>query len=54
MANGTAISDPLVSVRNLRVSFQIDKGTIFEAVKGVSFDIPRNKTVALVGLKSSN
>jgi peptide/nickel transport system ATP-binding protein len=47
------MSDPLVSVRNLRVSFQIDKGTIFEAVKGVSFDIPRNKTVALVGESGS-
>ena len=45
--------DPLVRVRNLKVSFQIDKGTIFEAVKGVSFDIPRNKTVALVGESGS-
>jgi len=46
-------ADTLVSVRNLKVSFQIDKGTIFEAVKGVSFDIPRNKTVALVGESGS-
>ena len=53
MTNGTAMSDPLVSVKNLRVSFHIDKGTIFEAVKGVSFDIPRNKTVALVGESGS-
>ena len=45
--------DPLVRVRDLRVSFQIDKGTIFEAVKGISFDIPRNKTVALVGESGS-
>ena len=35
-------TDPLVRVRNLKVAFQIDKGTIFEAVKGISFDIPRN------------
>jgi peptide/nickel transport system ATP-binding protein len=53
MTNGTAMSDPLVRVKNLRVSFQIDKGTIFEAVKGISFDIPRNKTVALVGESGS-
>ncbi len=46
-------SDPLVRVRNLKVAFHIDKGTIFEAVKGVSFDIPRNRTVALVGESGS-
>jgi peptide/nickel transport system ATP-binding protein len=45
--------DPLVRVRDLKVSFQIDKGTIFEAVKGVSFDIPGNSTVALVGESGS-
>ncbi|HSQ80547.1 MAG TPA: ABC transporter ATP-binding protein [Casimicrobiaceae bacterium] len=46
-------SDPLVRVRNLRVSFRLDRHTSFEAVKGVSFDIPRNKTVALVGESGS-
>jgi len=46
-------ADPLVRVRNLKVAFQIDKGTIFEAVRGVSFDIPRNCTVALVGESGS-
>jgi len=46
-------SDPLVRVRNLKVAFHIDKGTIFEAVKGISFDIPRNCTVALVGESGS-
>jgi peptide/nickel transport system ATP-binding protein len=46
-------ADPLVRVRNLKVAFQIDKGTIFEAVRGVSFDIPRNRTVALVGESGS-
>ena len=46
-------SDPLVRVRNLKVAFHIDKGTIFEAVKGVSFDIPHNRTVALVGESGS-
>jgi peptide/nickel transport system ATP-binding protein len=46
-------SDPLVRVRDLKVAFHIDKGTIFEAVKGISFDIPRNCTVALVGESGS-
>ncbi|MGE5669745.1 MAG: ATP-binding cassette domain-containing protein, partial [Betaproteobacteria bacterium] len=45
--------DPLVSVRNLRVSFRLDRHTSFDAVKGISFDIPRNKTVALVGESGS-
>jgi len=45
--------DTLLSVRNLRVNFRLDKHTTFEAVKGVSFDIPRNATVALVGESGS-
>jgi peptide/nickel transport system ATP-binding protein len=45
--------EPLLSVRNLRVSFRLDKHTEFEAVKGISFDIPRNATVALVGESGS-
>ncbi|MFI5033378.1 MAG: ATP-binding cassette domain-containing protein, partial [Reyranellales bacterium] len=45
--------DPLVRVRDLRISFRLDRHTSFEAVKGVSFDIPRNKTVALVGESGS-
>ena len=47
------IGDPLVRVRDLRISFRLDRHTSFEAVKGVSFDIPRNKTVALVGESGS-
>ena len=39
----------LISVQNLNVKFRLDGGKIFEAVKGVSFDIPKNSTVALVG-----
>jgi len=45
--------DALLSVRNLRVNFRLDKDTIFEAVKGISFDIPKNTTVALVGESGS-
>ncbi len=40
-------------MRDLRVSFQIDRETTFEAVKGISFDIPKNRTVALVGESGS-
>ncbi len=43
----------LLQVRDLRVSFQLDKKTSFEAVKGISFDVPRNATVALVGESGS-
>jgi peptide/nickel transport system ATP-binding protein len=45
--------DPLVRVRDLAISFRLDKRTTFEAVKGISFDIPRNTTVALVGESGS-
>ena len=41
--------DPLVRIRDLRVTFRIDKHNSFEAVKGISFDIPKNATIALVG-----
>ncbi|MDB5915845.1 MAG: transporter ATP-binding protein, partial [Massilia sp.] len=43
----------LLQVRDLRVSFRLDKKTSFEAVKGISFDVPRNSTVALVGESGS-
>jgi peptide/nickel transport system ATP-binding protein len=45
--------DNLLEVKNLNVKFRLDGGTIFEAVKGVSFDVPRNSTVALVGESGS-
>ena len=43
----------LLQVRNLRVSFRIDKKTTFEALKGISFDVPAHSTVALVGESGS-
>jgi peptide/nickel transport system ATP-binding protein len=43
----------LLQVRKLRVSFRLDKKTSFEAVKGISFDVPKNATVALVGESGS-
>lgn len=45
--------DMLLQVRDLRVKFRIDKKNTFEAVKGISFDIPKNSTVALVGESGS-
>ena len=44
---------PLIRVRNLRVSFRLDRETTFDAVKGISFDIPTNSTLALVGESGS-
>ncbi|WP_426195903.1 ABC transporter ATP-binding protein [Massilia sp. DWR3-1-1] len=48
-------ADPsmLLQVRNLRVRFRVDKFSSVEAVKGISFDVPRNATVALVGESGS-
>ena len=43
----------LLEIENLRVSFRIDKHRSFEAVKGISFQIPVNSTVALVGESGS-
>ena len=45
--------DPLVRIRDLNVTFRIDKHNTFEAVKGISFDIPKNATIALVGESGS-
>jgi len=45
--------DILLRVRDLRVGFRVGKGDTFEAVKSISFDIPRNCTVALVGESGS-
>jgi peptide/nickel transport system ATP-binding protein len=44
---------PLLQVRDLRVSFRLDKTSTVEAVKGISFDVPRDATVALVGESGS-
>ncbi len=46
------MSAPLLSIRDLHVSFRADEGTV-EAVRGISFDVPGGKTVALVGESGS-
>ena len=53
MATEIDNQDPLVRVKNLRVSFRLDRETTFDAVKGISFDIPHNSTIALVGESGS-
>ena len=45
--------DKLLEVKNLGVKFRLDGGQVFEAVKGISFDVPKNATVALVGESGS-
>lgn len=45
--------EKLLEVKNLNVKFRLDGGKIFDAVKGVSFDVPKNSTVALVGESGS-
>ncbi len=46
-------SSMLLQVRDLRVRFRVDKTATVEAIKGLSFDVPRNATVALVGESGS-
>ncbi len=46
------MDDKLIEIRDLRVGFRMG-GERFEAVRGVSFDIPANTTVALVGESGS-
>ncbi|HEY6877048.1 MAG TPA: ABC transporter ATP-binding protein [Polyangiales bacterium] len=46
------MSEPLLSVDGLRVSFRTDEGTV-RALDGVSFSVPRGKTIGLVGESGS-
>ena len=47
------MTTPLLSVKNLRVKFRLDKKNSFDALKGISFDVMPNQTVALVGESGS-
>ena len=46
-------SVPLLHIENLRVSFKGEDKQYIETVKGISFDIPANTTVALIGESGS-
>ena len=46
--NAKAASEPLLSVRGLRVGFATEAG-LLTAVDGIDFDIPRGRTVGIVG-----
>ena len=41
-------TENLLEVKNLKVSFQTFFGEV-EAVRGISFNVPKSKTVAIVG-----
>ncbi|MFV5368790.1 ABC transporter ATP-binding protein [Acinetobacter junii] len=49
----TINESPLLKVENLEVSFKSDSKQWIKTVKGISFNIPKNKTVALVGESGS-
>ena len=42
-----------MSIEDLRVDFRVGRNKLFHAVKGVSFEIPANRTVAVVGESGS-
>ena len=47
-------TSPILQVQDLDIRFRVDrKSEPFQAVKGISFDIPTNSTVALVGESGS-
>jgi peptide/nickel transport system ATP-binding protein len=49
-----AATPPILQIQNLDIRFRIDrKSEPFQAVRGISFDIPTNTTVALVGESGS-
>ncbi|MDH1005917.1 MULTISPECIES: ABC transporter ATP-binding protein [Acinetobacter] len=49
----TINESPLLKVENLEVSFKSESKQWIKTVKGISFSIPKNKTVALVGESGS-
>ena len=45
--------ETLLTVRNLKVDFRLDDGAVLHAVRGVSFSVLADTTVALVGESGS-
>src|SRR6478609_9552163 len=43
----------LLQIEDLRVSFRMEQGARVLAVRGVSFEVPEHRTVALVGESGS-
>ena len=52
-ATSAPATAPLLSVADLSVEFRLDRHRRFQAVRGVSFDVAANRTVALVGESGS-
>jgi len=44
---------PVLTVSNLSIDFKMDRGEVFQAVKGIFFDIRKGETLALVGESGS-
>jgi peptide/nickel transport system ATP-binding protein len=44
---------PLLSVKNLSVSFRLEDGSEFQALRQIHFNLPENKVLALVGESGS-
>jgi peptide/nickel transport system ATP-binding protein len=51
-ARPSAAAEPLLSVRDLRVQFRTDRGTV-KAADGVSFDVAENQVLGIVGESGS-
>jgi len=49
----SALGAPLLSVRDLAIEFHIAREAPRVVVRGISFDVPANRTVALVGESGS-
>ena len=49
---GAPEGDPIMSIRNLKVSFATEAGRV-DAVRGVNFDLWRGRTLGIVGESGS-
>ena len=47
-----ADSNKILEVKDLRISFNVDSGTV-KAVRGISFDLYRGRTLCIVGESGS-